>query len=82
MFMFSFFLLLLFMFFPTDQMSLHTADLWFGTISLLVRPSSCGHPLVLPHPLLHDRHPLLTPHWKPAELQQPHRCGPCTFYTH
>lgn len=67
---------------PTDQVSLHTAYLWSGTVSLLVRPSSCGHPLLLPHPLLDDRHPLLSAHWKPAHLQQPHCCGPyCHLYT-
>lgn len=57
-----------------DKVSLNSAHLWSRTVSVLVRSGSGGHPLLLPHPVLHVHHPFLLPHRKPAQLQQP-LCG-------
>uniref|UniRef100_A0A669C091 ATP binding cassette subfamily A member 5 n=1 Tax=Oreochromis niloticus TaxID=8128 RepID=A0A669C091_ORENI len=52
-----------------DKVSLNSAHLWSRTVSVLVRSGGGGHPVLLPHPVLHVHHPFLLPHRKPPYLQ-------------
>lgn len=63
-----------------DQVSLHPADLRSAALGLLVRPGSGGHPLLLPPPVPHVYHLVLSGQGEPAQLQQPQRPGPSPIF--